>query len=81
MAFLFRLAKLALYKVALEGGRWEAALLRGEAVLPWFKQYYGKNTGIVASLLLRFGNNLFLQITNAPALLIQVYTTIASLLV
>ena len=39
----------------MEGGRWEAALLRGEAVLPWFKQYYGKNTGIVASLLLRFG--------------------------
>ena len=46
------------HTVCMNSCRWQAAVMRGEAVLPWFKMYYGSRAGIVAGLLLRLGQAL-----------------------
>ena len=46
------------HTVCMNSCRWQAAVMRGEAVLPWFKMYYGPRAGIVAGLLLRLGQAL-----------------------
>ena len=42
----------------MNSSRWQAAVMRGETALPWFKMYYGPKAGIVAGLLLRLGQAL-----------------------
>ena len=46
------------HTVCMNSSRWQAAVMRGETALPWFKMYYGAKTGIVAGLLLRLGQAL-----------------------